>query len=94
MAPRLLKLDSVGFSQKQAEAIVSYRTKNGDFESLEELSRAGVSQPVIDRLRSKLSEHQYEAFYFSSRPFFQQLRALAMAPRATPWSPSSMTAEP
>lgn len=61
------ELDLAGFSKKQAEAIVRWREANGDFESIDELSKAGVIPSTISRLRAQLSATDVEVFFNSRR---------------------------
>jgi competence ComEA-like helix-hairpin-helix protein len=63
----LEELDRVGLTKRQAEAVVAWREQHGDFESLDELRKAGVPQATINRLRDALTAIDVEAF-FNSRP--------------------------
>jgi len=62
------ELDAAGFTPKQADAVVAWREKNGDFESLEDLAKVGLTQTRIDSVRELMTAHDVEAF-FNSRPF-------------------------
>lgn len=63
----LEELDKVGLTKSQATALVAYREKNGDFESIDELIKVGVPKATITRLRDSLTAVDVEAF-FNSRP--------------------------
>lgn len=62
------ELDAVGFTKKAAQAIVAHRQTGGDFDSLDQLSRVGISNTTLKRLSGALSTVDVEAF-FNSRPF-------------------------
>ncbi len=65
----LEELDKVGFTKTQARAIVEFREKNGDFESVDELSKVpGVTAARVKALGERLSATDVEVF-FNSRPF-------------------------
>lgn len=63
----LEELDKVGLTKKQATALVAYREKNGDFDSIDDLIKVGVPKATITRLRASLTAVDVEAF-FNSRP--------------------------
>ncbi|MFO0600337.1 MAG: phospholipase D-like domain-containing protein [Myxococcaceae bacterium] len=63
----LEELDKVGLTQKQAKAVVDARTKNGDFESVDDLLKLGVPQATLEKLKPFLTAVDVEAF-FNSRP--------------------------
>lgn len=63
----LEELDKVGLTRKQATALVAWREKNGDMESIDELIKVGVPKATITRLRHFLTAVDVEAF-FNSRP--------------------------
>ncbi|MDP3157784.1 MAG: phospholipase D-like domain-containing protein [Archangium sp.] len=63
----LEELDKVGLTKTQATALVAFREKNGDFESIDELIKVGVPKATITRLRHSLTAVDVEAF-FNSRP--------------------------
>lgn len=51
-----LKAVKSGLGQKKAEAIVAYRTANGNFSSVEDLKKIkGFSPKVLERLKGKLT---------------------------------------
>ncbi|MBI3184046.1 MAG: helix-hairpin-helix domain-containing protein [Myxococcales bacterium] len=65
----LEELDNAGFSKEMAKAIVDYRERNGDFESLEELLK--VPLMTANRMafaKKYLTAVDVEAF-FNSRPY-------------------------
>ncbi len=63
------ELRQVGFSAKQAKAIVDARAKNGDFESVDDLAQVpGVTAGALAKVRDSLSAVDVEAF-FNSRAF-------------------------
>jgi len=62
------ELDAAGLTKKQAEAVVAWREKNGDFDSVADLKRAGVPQATINKLGDILTAIDVEAF-FNSRPY-------------------------
>jgi competence ComEA-like helix-hairpin-helix protein len=65
----LEELRRAGFTTAAAKAIVGHREKNGDFETVEELSQVpGVSARQLDRARPVLVADDIEAF-FNSRAF-------------------------
>lgn len=63
----LEELDKVGLTKKQATALVAFREKNGDFDSIDDLIKVGVPKATITRLRDSLTAVDVEAF-FNSRP--------------------------
>ena len=63
----LEELDKVGLTRKQATSLVTYREKNGDFDSIDDLIKVGVPKATIARLRDSLTAVDVEAF-FNSRP--------------------------
>lgn len=63
----LEELDKVGLTKKQATALVAYREKNGDFDSIDDLIKVGVPKATITRLQASLTAVDVEAF-FNSRP--------------------------
>jgi competence ComEA-like helix-hairpin-helix protein len=63
----LEELDKVGLTKKQATALVAYREKNGDLDSIDDLIKVGVPKATITRLRHSLTAVDVEAF-FNSRP--------------------------
>jgi competence ComEA-like helix-hairpin-helix protein len=62
------ELDLAGFTPKQAAGILEYRAKNGDFESVDDLLKAGITQARLDGLRDILNATDLEGF-FNSRAF-------------------------
>jgi len=62
------ELDLAGFTPKQADAILDYRAKNGDFESVDDLLKVGITKARIDGLRDILTAFDLEGF-FNSREF-------------------------
>lgn len=63
------ELDQLGFTNKQATAIVAARAKNGDFESIDDLLKVpGVTQHYVDKVRDSLTATDVEVF-FNSKPF-------------------------
>ncbi len=63
----LEELDKVGLTKKQATALVAYREKNGDLDSVDDLIKVGVPKATITRLRQFITAVDVEAF-FNSRP--------------------------
>jgi competence ComEA-like helix-hairpin-helix protein len=63
----LEELDKVGLTRRQATALVDFRARNGDFESIDELIKVGVPKATIERLKPFLTAVDVEAF-FNSRP--------------------------
>jgi len=63
----LEELDKVGLTKKQATALVAWREKNGDFDSVDDLIKVGVPKATITKLRDFLTAIDVEAF-FNSRP--------------------------
>ncbi|GMU60411.1 MAG: hypothetical protein AMXMBFR34_21740 [Myxococcaceae bacterium] len=64
----LEELDKAGLTKKQAEAVIAWREKNGDFDSVAELKQAGVPGSTLTRLAEVLTAVDVEAF-FNSRPY-------------------------
>lgn len=62
------ELDQAGFTPKQASAILEWRAKNGDFESVDDLLKLGITRARLDGLRDILTAVDLEAF-FNSRAF-------------------------
>jgi competence ComEA-like helix-hairpin-helix protein len=62
------ELDAAGFTPKQAAQVVAWREKNGDFESLDELQKLGLTQARIEAVRELMTAADVEAF-FNSRPY-------------------------
>lgn len=63
----LEELDKVGLTKRQATALVDFRAKNGDFESIDDLLKVGVPKATIERLKPFLTAVDVEVF-FNSRP--------------------------
>lgn len=64
----LEELDKVGFTRRQAEALIAWRELNGEFESLDGLGAAGISTSTIRRLSPLLTAADVDVF-FNSRPY-------------------------
>lgn len=62
------ELDLAGFTPTQADTILAYRAKNGDFESVDDLLKAGITQTRLDSMRDIINAVDLEAF-FNSRAF-------------------------
>lgn len=82
----LEELDRVGFTKRQAEAIVAFRAQHGDFEALNDLRQVGVPQATINRLRDALTAVDVEAF-FNSRPHGATVGGTGYGPAGTRESP-------
>lgn len=64
----LEELDKAGLTKTQAQAVIAWREKNGDFDSVADLKKLGVPQATLTRLRDVLTAVDVEAF-FNSRPY-------------------------
>lgn len=62
------ELDAAGFTAKQAGAILDWRAKNGDFESVDDLLKLGVTAARLEKMRDFLNATDVEGF-FNSRGF-------------------------
>lgn len=82
----LEELDKVGFTKKQATAIVAYREKNGDFEAVGDLVKAGVPLATVNRLGASLTAVDVEAF-FNSRSFSAATGSTGYGPQGSSTSP-------
>ncbi|MEW6430369.1 MAG: phospholipase D-like domain-containing protein [Myxococcota bacterium] len=61
----LEELDRAGLTKKQAEAVVAWREKNGDFDSVSDLKKLGVPQATLTKLKDVLTAVDVEAFFNS-----------------------------
>lgn len=61
----LEELDKAGLTKKQAEAVIAWREKNGDFDSVADLKKLGVPQSTLTKLKDVLTAVDVEAFFNS-----------------------------
>lgn len=59
------ELEQAGLTKKQAETVVAWREKNGDFESVADLEKLGVPRSTLTRLKDVLTAVDVEAFFNS-----------------------------
>ncbi|MFL5322214.1 MAG: helix-hairpin-helix domain-containing protein, partial [Myxococcaceae bacterium] len=63
------ELDAAGFTAKSAQAIVDFRNKNGDFDSIDQLAQIpGITSYQLGLAKKYITATDVEAF-FNSRPF-------------------------
>lgn len=80
------ELDAAGFLPKQAADIVAWREKNGDFESLADLAKLGLTAARIESVRELMTAVDVEAF-FNSRPYGATAGGTGYGPDGTRQTP-------